>query len=118
MVGMKRKKGTFNFFVPKSVPARVRANPGIPGALRCGFFHNIGIKDRSEHRLPAPSFARSVLGFIRYPFGLRLEKFSFLALKDLEQVHSRRPPHLLEPLHRHDGGKGLALALDNKLVVA
>jgi hypothetical protein len=59
-----------------------------------------------------------VFGFIGYPRGLRIREFSFLALKDLEQVHSRRPAHLLEPLDWHDGGKGLAFTLDDELVIA
>jgi hypothetical protein len=37
----------------------------------------IGVKDGSEHSLPAPSFARAVLRFIRDPFGLRLGDFFF-----------------------------------------
>jgi hypothetical protein len=63
-------------------------------------------------------FARAVFGFIRYPFGQRLRGLSFLSFEHPKQVHSRRPPHLLEPLHRHDGSKRLALALNYKLVVA
>jgi hypothetical protein len=83
-----------------------------------GADHYIGIKHRSEHRLPAPGFARAVFGFIRNPSGLGLGGFSFLTFEDLQQVHSRRPSHLLESLHRHDGSKWLTLALDNELVVA
>lgn len=59
-----------------------------------------------------------MFGFIGYPRGLRIGEFSFLALKDLEQVHSRRPAHLLEPLDWHDGGKGLTFTLDDELVIA
>jgi hypothetical protein len=33
-------------------------------------------------------------------------------------MHSCRPAHLLEALYGHDGCKRLALALDNKLIVA
>jgi len=68
--------------------------------------------------LPAPSFARAVLGFIRDPFGLRLGGFTVPPLKNPEQVHASCPPHLLKPLHWHDGSERLALSLDNKLVVA
>jgi hypothetical protein len=63
-------------------------------------------------------FARAVFRFVRYPIGLRLRGLSLLAFKDLQQVHSCRPPHLLQPLHRHDGSKGLTLAFDDKLLVA
>ena len=59
-----------------------------------------------------------MLSFIRYAVGLRFSEFSFLALKDPQQVHSRRAPHLLEPLNRHYGSKRLASAFDNELVVA
>ena len=92
--------------------------PGWALRLDQGADDHIGIEDGSEHRLHAPSFARAVFGFIRYSFGLRLRDFSFLAFKDLQQVQSRRPSHLLEPLHRHDGSKRLAVALDNELIVA
>jgi hypothetical protein len=83
-----------------------------------GANHYISIEDGSEHRLPVSGFARAVFRFVRYPIGLRLGELSLLAFKDLQRVHSCRPPHLLQPLHRHDGSKGFTLALDNELVVA
>jgi hypothetical protein len=78
----------------------------------------IGIKDGSEHSLPAPSFARPVLRFVRNPLGFRLGRFSLLPFENLQQVHSRRPTHLFEPLYRYDGSKWFTLALDNKLIVS
>jgi len=59
-----------------------------------------------------------MFSFIGYPRGLRLRESSFLTLQDLQQVHSRRPSHLLEPLHRDDGSKGFPLTLDDELVIA
>ena len=64
------------------------------------------------------AFAGSVFRFVRYTIGLRLRELSRLAFKDLQQVHSCRPTHLLQPFHRHDSSKGLTLAFDDKLLVA
>jgi hypothetical protein len=41
-----------------------------------------------------------------------------LAIHKLEAMPPRKPPHLLEPLDRHQRGQRLALALDDEFVVA
>jgi hypothetical protein len=59
-----------------------------------------------------------VFCFIRDLLGFRLGRFLFLAFENLQQMHLCRPAHLFEPFYRYDGGKGLTLALDNKLIVS
>jgi hypothetical protein len=64
------------------------------------------------------ALARAVFGLIGQPISLLGSNFAFLALKNPQQVHPRRPPHLFQPLHWYHGRQRFSLALNYELVVA
>jgi len=87
-------------------------------------YENVGVQDGAQHGLFAPSLSElrpacPMLRLVCKGVGFILGQGPvLLALQKIEELLTCEALHLFEPLHRHHGSHGLALTLDDELVVA